>query len=142
MLLYFNSTQLLRLSVLTGKDVMYRKSSNIRRPQKIVTPNFSWFLIGSWSILTRPIFNLKAFLETLYQDLLFGEENFCLIFYKIVSPKRLKFEKIVALSFKDLWYFNIFQDFGLHPMMRPYQWCILSMLFSCDIFNDFRLSVF
>ena len=47
----------------------YRKSSNIRRPQKIGEPNFSLFLIGSRSIPKIPIFDLKPFLKSLYEDI-------------------------------------------------------------------------
>ena len=48
------------------------------------------------------------FLKSLYHGLYFEVENFCLtlIVYeipqKIVSPKRLKLEKIVGLPFEDL----------------------------------------
>ena len=75
----------------------YRKFSNIRHFQKIVAPNFSWFLIGSRIMSPRPIFYLKPILKFLY-DLYIEVENFCLtlIVYeipqKIVSPKRLFLE--------------------------------------------------
>ena len=90
------------------QPINYRVSSNRKRPQKIVAPNFSWFLIGSRIILSRPIFHFKPFLKALYHDLYLEVENFCLtlILYeipqKIVSPKRLRLEKIVALPFEDL----------------------------------------
>ena len=47
----------------------YRKSSNIRRPQKMVTPNFGQLLIFYRGIPMRPIFNLRPFLKSLDQGL-------------------------------------------------------------------------
>ena len=47
----------------------YRKSSNIRCPQKIVAPNFSWFLIGCIGRPTRPFFKFKPFLKPFDQGL-------------------------------------------------------------------------
>ena len=61
-------------------------------------------------MLTKPIYDFKPLLKSLYQDLYFEAENFylTLIVYeipqKIVSPKMLKLKKIVALPFEDLRY--------------------------------------
>ena len=46
-------------SEISFNHTKYRKFSNTRRPQKIVVPNSSWFLIGNRSITTIPIFNFK-----------------------------------------------------------------------------------
>ena len=92
----------------------YRKSSNIRRPQKTVAPDFSQFLILYRGIIVRPIFNLLPFLGPLDEGVSFEVQNFCLPFIvciipqKIVSPKRLKLKKIVALAFENLQYSDKF----------------------------------
>ena len=88
----------------------YRKSSNIRRPQKIVMPYFSQFLILYRAINARPIFNLLPFLRPLDKGVSFEVQNFCLPFTVCITPqnmvslKWLKLEKIVALPFEDLRY--------------------------------------
>ena len=51
------------------KKDKYRKSSNNRRPQKIVAPDFSRFLILYRSMPMRPIFNFRPFLKLLDQGL-------------------------------------------------------------------------
>ena len=76
-----------------NKKITYRKSSSIKRPQMIVAPNFSWFLIGSRSIPTIPIFNFKPFLKSLYQYLQFGVENFCLTLVVYEMPEKILHQK-------------------------------------------------
>ena len=97
-------------STVQNLSIIYRKSSNIRRPQMIVAPNFSHFLILYRGINVRSIFNFLPVLRHLVWGISFEVQNFCLLFIvciipqKIVSLKRLKLEKIVALTFEDLRY--------------------------------------
>ena len=67
--LFFSILSKINFAYYVERLYIYCKSSNVRYPQKIVATNFSWFLIGSRSIPTRPIFYFKPLLEPLYQDL-------------------------------------------------------------------------
>jgi len=58
----------------------------------------------------RLIFNFKPYLNPLYQELYFEAEKFYITLFvyeitqKVVSPKRLKLKKIVALPLEALRY--------------------------------------
>ena len=86
----------------------YHKSSNIRRPQKIVAPTFSWFLIISRGQSIKFMFDFKPDFKLSKQGpwcevwKYFLTSAFFEVSLKIVSPKGLKLEKIVALFFEDL----------------------------------------
>ena len=71
-ILMLDSNNFISSSLNANFRIKYRKFSNIWRRQKIVAPNFSWFLISSRSIPTRPIFNSKPLLKPLYQDFWLG----------------------------------------------------------------------
>ena len=103
----------------------------------VIEANFSQFLILFWGINARPIFNLLPFLRIWDEGASFEVQNF------LVSPKRLKLEKLAALTFEDLWYLKYnFQQLNLDENQIDKRFKnVLSKNFFFDNF-DFRFLYF